>query len=98
MTEHVCGMDSLYTFFIFICVQACVHAKLMTSSPLFKALMYTLDLCTTVLQTHVCMSGIHTPNLDCVHANCKPGQQNKPYEHVHVLRYGSLCITKCKSH
>ena len=46
-----------------------VHARLVTSNLPCKALVYTLDVCTM----HVCMSGMHTPNLDCTcMQNCKP--------------------------
>ena len=39
-----------------------VHARLMMSNLLCKALMYALDMC----MMQACMSGMHTPNLDYV--------------------------------
>ena len=45
--------------------------------------MYALDVCTM----HMCMSGMHTPNLDYVYMQIvSQGQQNKLYKHVYVLR------------
>ena len=38
-----------------------VHARLVMSNPLYKALVYTLDVCTM----YACMSGMHTPNFAC---------------------------------
>ena len=51
-----------------------VHARLMTSNLLFKALI-----CASTrrvrdsVQTQACISGMHMPNLDNVYAKCKPG-------------------------
>ena len=66
-----------------------VHAKLVTSNLLCKVLVYALDVCTM----HVCMSGMHTPNLDyaCMQI-VSQGQQNKLYKHVYVLRCNPLVI------
>ena len=56
----------------------CARARLMTSSLPCKTLVYALD---------VCMSEMHTPNLDYA---CKQivsqGQRNKIYKHVYVLK------------
>ena len=42
---------------------------------------------------HVCMSGIHTPNLDYVYMQIvSQGQWNKLYKHVYVLRCNPLVI------
>ena len=60
------------TFFIYTCSSIHVHIRLMTSNLSFKALVYAVDMCTTVLQMHACMSGTHISNLDYMHANCKP--------------------------
>ena len=50
------------------------------------------------LQAHVCMSGMHTPNLDyaCMQI-VSQGQQNKLYEHVHDLRCNPLHDIRHKS-
>ena len=67
----------------------CVHARLVTSNLPCKALVYALDVCTM----HMCMSGMHTPNLDyaCMKI-VSQGQRNKLYKHVYVLRCNSLVI------
>ena len=58
------------------------HARLMMSSLPCIALVYALDVCTM----YVCMSEMHTPNLDYA---CKrtvsQGWRNKIYKHVYVL-------------
>ena len=66
-----------------------VHARLMTSNLPCKALVYALDMCTI----HVCMSGMHMPNLDyaCLQI-VSQGQRNKLFKHVHVLRCNPLVI------
>ena len=45
------------------------------------------------LQMHVCMSGMHTPNLDyaCMQI-VSQGQRKKLYKRVHVLRCNPLVI------
>ena len=65
------------------------HARLVTSNPPCKALMYALDVCTM----HACTSGMHTPNLDyaCMQT-VSQGQQNKLYKHVYVIRCNPLVI------
>ena len=44
-------------------------------------------------QMHVCMSGMHTPNLDymCMQI-VSQGQRNKLHKHVHLLRCNPLVI------
>ena len=45
------------------------------------------------LQMHVCMLGMHTPNLDYVCMQIISQRQlNKLYKHVHVLRCNPLVI------
>ena len=71
-----------------------VHARLVTSKLTCKALVYALDVCTM----YVCMSGMHTPNLDYVCIQIvSQGQQNKLYKHVYVLRCNPPHDTRCKS-
>ena len=76
-------------FFIHTHASLHVHARLVTSNLLCKALVYTLDMCTM----HVCMSGMYMPNLDyaCMQI-VSQGQQNKLYKHVNVLRCNTLMI------
>ena len=60
-----------------------VHTRLVTSNIPCKVLVYALDVCTM----HVCMSGMHMPNLDYVCMQIvSQGQRNKLYKHVNVLR------------
>ena len=66
-----------------------VHARLVTSNLLCKALVYTLDVC----MMHACMSGMHMPNLDYVCMQIvSQGQWNKLHKHVYVLRCNPLMI------
>ena len=71
------------------CASMSVHARLMTSNLPCIALVYAQDMCTM----HICMSGMHTPNLDyaCMQI-VSQGQRNKLYKHVHVLRCNPLVI------
>ena len=76
-------------FSFHICASLHVHARLVTSNLLCKAFVYALDVCTM----HVCISGMHTPNLNyaCMQI-VSQGQQNKLYKHVYVLRCNPLVI------
>ena len=61
LTEHICAWAQHDTFFI---LHACKHTcayKIVCTKCVHDS-----------LQTHMCMSEIHVPNLDYVHANCKP--------------------------
>ena len=71
------------------CASLRMHTRLMTSNLLCKTLLYALDVC----MIHMCMSGMHTPNLDyaCMQI-VSQGQWNKLYKHVHVLRCNPLVI------
>ena len=66
-----------------------VHATLVTSNLLCKALVYAPDMCTM----HTRMSGMYTPNLNyaCMQI-VSQGQQNKLYKHSYVLRCNPLVI------
>ena len=70
-----------------MCASLRVHTRLMTSSLPCIAVVYVLDVCTM----HMCMSEMHTPNLDYT---CKQivsqGQRNKIYKHVYVQRCNPL--------
>ena len=59
LTEHSCSKD-MTCFSFHTRASLCVHARLVMSNLLCKALVYALDVCTM----HACMSGMHTPNLD----------------------------------
>ena len=68
-----------------------VHARLVMSNLPCKAFVTVsaLDVC----MMHACMSGMHTPNLDCAFMQIvSQGQWNKFYKHVHVLRCNPLVI------
>ena len=76
------------------CASLCVHARLVMSNLLCKALVYALDMC----MMHACMSGMYTLNLDyaCMQI-VRQGQRNKLYKHVYVLRCNSSHDTRRKS-
>ena len=62
-----------------------VHVRLMMSNLSFKTLMYVRTRRVhDSLQTDVCLSGTHMPNLDYAHANCKPRTAELLYQNVHA--------------
>ena len=68
-----------------------VYTRLVMSNLPCKAFVTVsaLDVC----MMHACMSGMHTPNLDCAYMQIvSQGQRNKLYKHVHVLRCNPLVI------
>ena len=66
------GLDMTHISF-YTCASMHVYARLMMSNLSFKTLMYVLTRrAHDSLQTDACLSGAHMPNLDYVHANCKP--------------------------
>ena len=69
-----------------------MHARLMTSNLLFKALVYTLDVCMTVCRcTCVCQERTRQIWITWMQI-VSQGQRNKLYEYVYVLRCDSLVI------
>ena len=71
-----------------------VHTRLVTSNLPCKALVYALDVCTM----HVCVLGMHMPNLDYVFMQIvSQRQRNKLYKHVYVLRCDPPSDTRCRS-
>ena len=78
---HVQQGHDTTCFSFHTCASLRVHARLMTSNLPCIALVYALDMC----MMHVCMSAMHTPNLDyaCMQI-VSQGQQNKLYKHVYV--------------
>ena len=76
-------------FSFHMCASLRVHTRLVTSNLPCKALVYALDVCTM----HVCISGMHMPNLNyaCMQI-VSQGQWNKLYKHVYVLRCNPLVI------
>ena len=99
LTEHVCCLVSTWHIFI---LQLCRHCLCIQDRRAwtFRALMYTLDVCTIVYRsTHACQERtcqiwfcVHLS----VHANCKSRYQYNLYEHVHVLMRDSPHDTKHK--
>ena len=94
LTEHACSKGTTRHIFYFTRCKPAVHARLVTSNLLCKALVYALDMCTM----HVCMSGMYTPNLDymCMQI-VNQGQRNKLYKHICVLRCNPPRDTRRKS-
>ena len=88
LTENACSKDTTH-FSFHTRASLHVHARLVTSNLLCKALVYALDACTM----HTCMSGMHMPNLDyaCMQI-VSQGQWNKLNKHVYVLRCNPLVI------
>ena len=75
-----------------------VHARLMTSNLSFRALVYTLDVCTTVCRcTCPCQECTHQIWIMCMQIVSQK-HCNKFYEHVNVLRCVSPHDTRHKSH
>ena len=82
LTEHAGGMGSLqhnFHFFTYICnhAYACRTDDIKPIVQSFSVYTNILDVFTIVCRcTCTYKSGMHTPNLDCVHfgmhANCKP--------------------------
>ena len=82
----------------------CVHTRLMTSELSFRALVYTLDVCMIVCtRMHACQERtcqIWIVSLCIWHAcefYAKDCRINKLCEHIHVLRCGSSCATRCRA-
>ena len=69
------GLEMTHCSF-YMHASTCVHAVLMTSNLLFRALMHVLEVCYDSSEMHACISGMYTANMDCmyygVHLNCKP--------------------------
>ena len=93
LTEHACSKGTAH-FSFHTRASLPMHARLMTSNLLCKALMYALHVCTM----HMCMSGMHMPNLDytCMQI-VSQRQRNKLYKHVYVLRCNPPRNTRHKS-
>ena len=88
-------------------MHACKHAyalKIDGVKPIIQSSCVQTKCVQNSLQMYMCMryvsknTGMHTPNLDYVHANCKPRTANKLYEHVHVLTCVSPHDKRHKSH
>ena len=87
LIEHMCSMGSTWHAFIsHACKPACAR-KIDDVKPTIQSSCVRTRCVHDSLQMHTCMSGMHTPNLDyaCIQI-VSQGQQNKLYNHVHVLR------------
>ena len=71
LTEHTCSTCSTQHIFNFTHRNACAH-KIGDIKPFIQSSCVRTRHMHHSLQTYTCMLGIHTPNLDYVHANCKP--------------------------
>ena len=94
---HVAWARHDMFFISHMCKNMCAH-RIDNVKPIIQSSrVYTRHVHDS-LQTHACMSGMHTPNLNYVCMQIvNQGQQNKLFDHVHILWYDFPRDTRCKS-
>ena len=72
LTEHACSSCSTQHIFHCTSVKHVCACKIDDVKPIYQNSCVHTRHVHNSLQTYACMSGMHAPNSNCMHANCKP--------------------------